>query len=472
VGTRIGEGWLACRCLALTADIFKAYDIRGLHGEQIDADLAEQIGRAFVRVLADLRGKAPAELRVGLGRDMRLSAPELAARYREGMAAEGAHVLDAGMVGTEMLYFLVGSRQLDGGLMCTASHNPKAYTGAKLVREGALALTGDAGIRDIHAAIEAGLGPAPGGGSHEEVDVTADFHGAVMRFIDPKVVAPMKVVVDGGNGMAGPMVGPLLEQLGLRLVTTYWTPDGEFPDHEPNPLLEENRRFIVDEVRETGADLGIAWDGDADRCFFIDDTGRFVDGDFLTAVLAEHLLAKADPATPASILYDIRASRAVADVVTRAGGVAHANRVGHAFFKTRMRDEGAIFGGEVSGHYYFHEFFNADSGTIPALLVLEKLSVEGKRMSELLEPYRSTYFISGEINSEVADGEAKMAELEERYGDARISHLDGVSVDYDDWHFNVRPSNTEPLLRLCLESLVSQEDMQRRRDEVLGIIRS
>ena len=458
--------------MALTPDIFKAYDIRGLHGEQIDADLAEQIGRAFVRVLAGLAGREAGELRIGLGRDMRLTAPELAIRYRDGMAAEGAHVLDAGLVGTEMLYFLVGSRELDGGLMCTASHNPKPYTGAKLVREGAIALTGDAGIRDIHAAIERGLGAAPGGGSFEEVDVTADFQAAVLGFIDPEAVAPMKVVVDGGHGMAGPMVGPVLEQLGLELVTTFWTPDGEFPDHEPNPLLEENRRFIVDKVRETGADLGIAWDGDADRCFFIDDTGRFVDGDFLTAILAEHLLAKCDPSHPASILYDIRASRAVADVVTRAGGIAYANRVGHAFFKARMRDEGAIFGGEVSGHYYFHEFFNADSGTIPALLVLEKLSVEGKRMSELLAPYRSTYFISGEINSEVPDGEAKMAELEERYADARISHLDGVSVDYEDWHFNVRPSNTEPLLRLCLESLVSHEDMERRRDEVLGIIRS
>jgi phosphomannomutase len=455
--------------MAVPAEIFKAYDIRGLYGEQIDGDLAEQIGRAFVRVLAGLAGKAPGELRVGLGRDMRLSAPELAARYRAGMTAEGAQVLDAGMVGTEMLYFLVGSRGLDGGLMCTASHNPKPYTGAKLVRQGAIALTGDAGILDIRAAIEEGLGPEPGGGSFEEVDVSGDFHEAVMRFIDPGAVKPMKVVVDGGNGMAGPMVGPLLERLGLDLVTTYWEPNGEFPDHEPNPLLPENRTFIVDKVRETGADLGIAWDGDADRCFFIDDTGHFVDGDFLTAVLAEHLLAKD---RGSSILYDIRASRAVPDVVARAGGVAHANRVGHAFFKTRMRDEGAIFGGEVSGHYYFHGFYNADSGTIPALLVLEKLSVEGKRMSELLEPYRSTYFISGEINSEVADGEAKMAELAERYADARITHLDGVSIDYDDWHFNVRPSNTEPLLRLCLESLVSQEDMERRRDEVLGIIRT
>jgi phosphomannomutase len=459
--------------MPLAPEIFKAYDIRGLHGDQLDADGAEQIGRAFVRVLAGLAGKAPGELRIGLGRDMRLTAPELAARYRAGMVAEGAHVLDAGMVGTEMLYFLVGSRGLDGGLMCTASHNPKAYTGAKLVRAGALPLSGDEGIHDIRRAIEAGLGsPNGAGGSAEDVDVHADFHAAAMAFIDPANVAPLKVVVDGGNGMAGPMVGPLLERLGVDLVTTYWEPDGAFPDHEPNPLLEENRRFIVDKVRATGADLGIAWDGDADRCFFIDDTGRFVDGDFLTAILAEHLLAKESDPAHAAILYDIRASRAVADVVARAGGVAHANRVGHAFFKARMRDEGAIFGGEVSGHYYFHDFYNADSGTIPALLVLEKLSVEGRRLSELLEPYRSTYFISGEVNSEVADGPGRMAAIEARYADARISHLDGVSVDYDDWHFNVRPSNTEPLLRLCLESLVSQEDMERRRDEVLALIRA
>jgi phosphomannomutase len=367
-----------------------------------------------------------------------------------------------------MLYFLVGSRGLDGGLMCTASHNPKPYTGAKLVREGAIALSGDQGIQDVRRAIEEGLGDAPGGGSVEEVAIYDEFHTAAMSFIDPSKVTPMKVVVDGGNGMAGPMVGPLLERLGLELVETYWTPDGNFPDHEPNPLLEENRTFIIEKVRETGAQLGIAWDGDADRCFFFDDQGRFVDGDFLTAILAEHLVAK----TPgASILYDARASRAVADVVERAGGKAFINRVGHAFFKTRMRDEGAIFGGEVSGHYYFRDFYNADSGSLTALLLLEKLSVEGATMSELLEPYRAKYFISGEVNSTVSDGAAKMREIEERYADGRITHVDGVSVDYDDWHFNVRPSNTEPLLRLTLESLVSREDMERRRDEVLGLIR-
>ncbi|MGI9098833.1 MAG: phosphomannomutase/phosphoglucomutase [Solirubrobacteraceae bacterium] len=451
------------------AEIFKAYDVRGLYGEQIDGDVAEAVGRAFALVLADLAGKPASELQIGLGRDMRLTAPELAARYRDGMVAEGATVLDAGQVGSEMLYYLVGVRGLDGGLMCTASHNPKAYTGAKLVKEGAIALSGDAGIQDVRRRIEAGLGEPPGGGSVEEVDVYDDFQEAALRFIEPGNVKPLRVVVDGGNGMAGPMVGPLLERLGLDLVTAYWEPDGEFPDHEPNPLLPENREFVMRKVVEEGADLGIAWDGDADRCFFIDDTGAFVDGDFLTTLLAESLLRKSPGE---AILYDVRASRAVADTVAQAGGSAHPNRVGHAFFKTRMRDEGAMFGGEVSGHYYFRDFYCADSGTIPALLILELLSVEGRKLSELLEPYRSKYFISGEINSEVADGPARLAEIEARYADARIGHLDGVSVDYDDWHFNVRASNTEPLMRLCLESLVSVADMERRRDEVLGIIRA
>jgi phosphomannomutase len=450
--------------------IFKAYDVRGLYGEQIDGEVAELVGRAFARVLGGLAGKAPSELRVGLGRDMRLSAPELSERYRTGLTSEGAHVLDAGQVGSEMLYYLVGSRGLDGGLMCTASHNPKAYTGAKLVREGAIALSGDAGIQDVRRTIESGMGePAQTRGTVEQVDVYSEFQEAALKFIDPDAVKPLKVVVDGGNGMAGPMVGPLLERLGLEPIEMYWTPDGEFPDHEPNPLLPENREAIVARVRESGADLGIAWDGDADRCFFIDDTGEFVDGDFLTALLAESLLAKH---SAEAILYDVRASWAVPDTVRRAGGTPYVNRVGHAFFKTRMHEEGSLFGGEVSGHYYFRDFYCADSGTIPALLMLELLSRTGKRLSELLRPYHERYFISGEVNSEVQDQQAKMREIEARYSDARQGRLDGISVDYERWHFNVRPSNTEPLLRLCLESLESREDMERRRDEVLALIRS
>ncbi|HEY2772297.1 MAG TPA: phosphomannomutase/phosphoglucomutase [Solirubrobacteraceae bacterium] len=449
--------------------IFKAYDIRGLYPDEIDTDAAAAIGRAFARVIGELEGKPVPELRLGLAHDMRLSAPELAAAYREGMTAEGVTVFDGGRIATEMLYFLVGSRDLDGGLMCTASHNPKTYTGAKLIKRGAIALSGDAGIGDVRKRIEEGLGDPPGGGEVEEVEIAEEFRQATLKLIDPDVVKPLKVVVDGGNGMAGPMVGPLLERLGLDLQEFYWEPDGNFPDHEPNPLLPENREFIMGKVTQQGADLGIAWDGDADRCFFIDDTGSFVDGDFLTALLAESMLEKNPGGT---ILYDVRASRAVPDVVQAAGGRALMNRVGHAFFKTRMREEKGVFGGEVSGHYYFRDFFNADSGTLPALLILELLSKRGKSLSELLEPYRSKYFISGEINSEVDDQEAKLKELAEKYKDGHQYHLDGLSVEYDDWHFNVRASNTEPLLRLTLESLSSPEDMERRRDEVLAVIRS
>ena len=289
-----------------------------------------------------------------------------------------------------------------------------------------------------------------------------------MSFIDPERVKPLKVVLDGGNGMAGPMAGPLLDRLPIETIETYWKPDGNFPDHEPNPLLPENRQFVIDRVLSEGADLGIAWDGDADRCFFIDDQGEFVDGDFLTALLAKQVLRKEPGAT---ILYDVRASRAVPDIVAEHGGSAQINRVGHAFFKIAMREHGGAFGGEVSGHYYFHDFYSADSGTVPALLVLELLSVEGRPLSELVGDLRSRYFISGEINSEVADPEAKMKEIAASHPDAEVMWMDGVSVDYPDWHFNVRPSNTEPLLRLNLESLVSREDMETKRDQILAQIR-
>jgi phosphomannomutase len=451
--------------------IFKAYDVRGLYPDQMDEALAYRIGRAFPLVLAELQGGEPGELRVGVGRDMRLSAPDMAEAYARGIADSGADVLDIGMVGTEMLYWTVGSRGLDGGLMCTASHNPAAYTGAKLVKRGALALSGDSGIGELRDLVTAGDPgePVAEPGRIEHGDIGDAFREAALGYIDAARLKPMRVVLDGGNGMAGPMVGPLLDSFPLERVETYWTPDGTFPDHEPNPLLPENRGFVIDKVREAGAELGIAWDGDADRCFFIDDTGEFVDGDFLTALLAETLLRK-EPG--AMILYDVRASRAVRDVVEREGGTAEVNRVGHAFFKTRMRETGAAFGGEVSGHYYFRDFYCADSGTIPALLILELLSVEGKRLSELLAPLRERYFISGEINSEVTDQQAKMDEIVERYSDGELGRLDGISIDYDDWHFNVRPSNTEPLLRLNLESLRSRDHMEQKRDEVLDLIRS
>jgi phosphomannomutase len=455
--------------MAVDPQIFKAYDVRGTYPDQLNPEIAHDLGRAFARVLSDLRGKPTAELRIGLGRDMRATAPEMAAAVRDGLVAEGATVLDAGMIATEMLYYLVGAHELDGGAMVTPSHNPKAYTGVKFVREGALALSGDAGIGEIRDLVIAGMPEPPGGGAAEAIDVYDGFHEHVLSLIDPSAVKPLRVVVDGANGMAVPMVGPLLDRLGIEPIEAHWVADGNFPDIGPNPLLEENRRGIIERVLDEGADLAIAWDGDADRCFFIDETGTFVDGDFLTAMLAAQVLAK----RPASaILYDVRASRAVPDTVRAGGGTAFRNRVGHAFMKIGMREHDGAFGGEVSGHYYFRDFWCADSGTIPALLVLELLSTQGRSLADLLGSFRDRYFISGEINSEVADQEGKMRQLAEHHAGAEIDWLDGVSVDYEDWHFNVRPSNTEPLLRLNLESLVSREDMEAKRDEVLGLIRS
>jgi phosphomannomutase len=459
---------LRWRAVSVDPSIFKAYDIRGIYREQIDGDLAERIGRAFARTLAELGGKPAAKLRIALGHDMRDGAGELSARYRDGLVAEGATVLDAGQVATEIVYYLVGAHALDGGLVCTASHNPKGYTGAKLLREGALALSGDAGIDRVHELVANGLPEPPGGGAVEPIDCGDEFRAAVARFVDTDAIRGLRVVVDGSQGMAGPAIGPLLESLDIDLVTTNWVPDADFPARGPNPMLPESREPLVALVRDSGADLGIAFDGDADRCFFIDEQGEFLPGDFVTAMLARSLL-RTNPG--AAILYDVRASRAVPDTVAAAGGRAFRNRVGHAFFKTRMRAEGSLFGGEVSGHYYFRDFYCADSGTIPALLMLEQRAREGRPLSALLAPFRERYFISGEINSEVADQDAKIAQIAERYGDARRDTLDGISIEYDDWHFNVRPSNTEPLLRLCLESLVSQADMERRRDEVLGLIR-
>jgi phosphomannomutase len=455
---------------AIDPSIFKAYDVRGIYPQQVDEDIAYRVARAFARVLAALRGRESASgLRLAVGHDMRLHSPVLAESFVRGLVDEGCRVLEIGMVGTEMLYYAIGSRELDGGAGVTASHNPKQWAGFKLVREGAIALSGDRGIDDVGRLVQSEDFSVPAGqGTVESEDLYEPFRRHVLGFIDPEAIRPMKVVLDGGNGMAGPMVGPILDRFPITGERLYFVPNGEFPGHEPNPLLEENRKLIIETVLAQRAELGIAWDGDADRCFFIDDEGQFVPGDFLTALLAESILEK-EPG--AKILYDVRASRAVPDTVIAHGGQPLVNRVGHAFFKLRMREEGAAFGGEVSGHYYFRDFWGADSGVIPALLVLELLSVRGKTMSELLEPFRSRYFISGEINSEVEDQEGKMRELAEHYADGRQSWLDGLSVDYDTWHFNVRPSNTEPLLRLNLEGS-TQEEMEARTEEVLRLIRS
>jgi phosphomannomutase len=337
----------------------------------------------------------------------------------------------------------------------------------KLVRRGALPVGGDSGLLDLRDLIEAGKWRAADPGEVREVDIWPSYVDRVLSFVDVDAINPLKVVIDAANGMAGTMLPPVLERLPVEATRCYFEPDGSFPNHEPNPLLPENREFIVRKTLEEGADLGIAFDGDADRCFFVDDTGEFVPGDFVTALFAESLLAR-EPG--AKIIYDVRASRAVPETVEREGGVPLVNRVGHAFIKARMRKEDAAFGGEVSGHYYFRDFSQADSGVVPFLLMLELISKRG-RLSELLAPLRSRYFITGELNTPVPDVALKLQELKERYADGRVSHLDGISVDFDDWHFNVRPSNTEPLLRLNLEA-TSQQLMEQKRDEVIEVIHS
>ncbi|HEV7499829.1 MAG TPA: phosphomannomutase/phosphoglucomutase [Vicinamibacteria bacterium] len=443
--------------------IFKAYDIRALYPSQINGEVARRVGRAFV----DYLGGAPK--RIAVGRDVRLSSPEIAGAFIEGARSEGAEITDIGVVGTDMMYFHVASQDLDGGAVVTASHNPKEYNGIKMVRRGALALSGDAGIKEIKAAIGAGrfAGQGTRDGRVVARTIRDEYGDHCLSFIDPARVPRLKVVLDTGNGMGAIGASAILERLPLDLTKMYFELDGTFPNHPPDPLEEANRREIMARVATEKADLGIAWDGDADRCFFVDDQGEFVPGDFVTALLGESFVRR-EPG--AKVVYDVRASRAVRDRVQAAGGTALMNRVGHAFIKKRMRDENAVFGGEVSGHFYFRDNWYADNGMIPALLVLELLGREGRKFSELLASLRTKYFISGEINSKVADVERATARIEERYADAVITRMDGVSVDYDDWHFNVRPSNTEPLLRLNLEAF-SADDMGRRRDEVLALIR-
>ena len=441
--------------------VFKAYDVRGLYGEELDEEGAYAIGRAYVDQFEPAR--------IAVGRDMRLSSPTMARAVIEGAADAGADVLDLGLVGTEMVYFAVGDQQLDGGIMVTASHNPKEYTGMKIVRRGALPVGGDSGLLDVRDRAAAANWREATRGEVRNEDIWDRFVDRVLSFVDVDRLKPLRVVIDAANGMAGVMLPPVLERLpNIEVVRCYFEPDGSFPNHEPNPLLPENREFIIGKTTEEDADFGVAFDGDADRCFFVDDTGDFVPGDFTTALFAELILGR-EPG--GKIIYDVRASWAVPEAILAAGGVPLVNRVGHAFIKQRMREDDAVFGGEVSAHYYFRDFSQADSGTVPFLLMCELVSRHGK-LSTALDRFRRRYYLTGELNTPVADVASKLQELEARFGpEGTVSHLDGLSVESDDWHFNVRPSNTEPLLRLNLEAR-SQALMDAKRDEVLGVIRA
>ena len=450
--------------MSINPAIFKAYDVRGLYPSEINEDAARLIARGFVSYLGAKR--------IAVSRDMRLSSPAIARAFIEGATEQGADVVDYGMMGTDMMYFAVARDGLDGGVQITASHNPGEYNGIKMVRREAFPLSGEAGINDIRDMLAAGKLPASAArrGSVTTMNVIDDYVKHVMSFIDPSIIKPFNVVLDAGSGMAGVIAPRLFDGLPCRVTKLCFDVDGSFPNHEANPLIEENRRDIVERVMRDKADIGIAWDGDADRCFFIDGDGEFIAGDFVTALLGEAALLKHPGA---KIVYDVRASYAVKDTAARLGGTALMNRVGHAFFKQRMREEGAIFGGEVTGHYYFRDYFYADNGFIPALLILELMSRKGQTLSELLAPLRAKYFISGEINTRLNDMgliPGKLDALEAKYADGNIYRMDGVSVEFPDWHFNVRSSNTEPMLRLNLEA-TTQTLMEQKRDEVLALIR-
>ncbi len=441
---------------------FKAYDVRAVYPSELDEEGAYAIGRAFAEQFEPRR--------IAVGRDMRLSAPSMAAAVIEGVADAGVSVADLGMVGTEVVYFATGELGLDGGIMVTASHNPGRYTGLKIVRRGALPVGSESGLFDVRDRAVRGEWRAAKRGAVEQVNVWAAFVERVLGFVDLDGMRPLRVVVDAANGMAGEMLPRVLERLpAVEVVRCYFEPDGSFPNHEPNPLLPENREFIVKRTLDEGAAFGVAYDGDADRCFFVDDQGEFVPGDFVTALFSRRMLERE---AGGKVIYDVRASWAVPEAIEAAGGVPLINRVGHSFIKKRMREEGAVFAGEVSAHYYFRDFCQADSGVIPFLLMLELVSRSEVPLNGMLASLRSRYFLTGEINTPVADVAVKLQELKERYAaEGRVSHLDGLSIDADDWHMNVRPSNTEPLLRLNLEAL-SEELMVSKRDEVLALIRS
>jgi len=442
------------------ANIVKAYDIRGVVPDQLNEDVAAAVGAAFVRVTGAKR--------IVTVHDMRTSSGPLADAFGRGAAAQGADVLAAGLGSTDMVYYASGDLDIPGA-MVTASHNPAQYNGIKLCRAGAKPVGIETGLKDIQALAEQGLDPVPQPGTITTVDLLAGYAEHLRKLVDISGIRRLKVVVDAGNGMAGYTVPKVLDGLPLTVIPLYFELDGTFPNHEANPIDPENLRDLQAAVREHGADIGLAFDGDADRCFVVDERGEIVSPSVLTALIATRELAREPGAT---IIHNLITSRAVPAIVTEHGGVPVRTRVGHSFIKAKMAETGAIFGGEHSGHFYFRDFWFADSGMLAALHVLAALGTQTRPLSELLAEY-SRYYASGEINSVVPDQAAAAATVKEAFaGRPGVStdELDGLTVSAADWWFNLRPSNTEPLLRLNVEA-DTQDKMDAVRDEVLGIVR-
>jgi len=440
------------------ATVFKAYDVRGVYPEELDEELAYRIGRAFALYLRPRH--------VVVGRDMRISSPALAEAIIRGLLDQGVDVTNVGLVSTDALYFAVGKYRFDGGVMVTASHNPPEYNGFKLCREEAQALSLDSGIREIRDLVLRGEFPEPERrGTLVERDILDDFAAHVLSFIDTSIIKPFTIVVDAGNGMGGLIAPKVLGRLPVRIIPLYFELDGRFPNHVPNPIEPENVRDLQHAIREHRADMGIAFDGDADRMFILDEQARLVGGDMVTALVAKALLQKHPGA---KIVYNLICSRAVPETIRQYGGVPIRSRVGHSFIKALMRQHDAIFGGEHSGHFYFRDNWYADSGIIAAVTVLELLSREGVTVSQAIAPI-DRYYRSGEINVEARDFAAVLQALEEHFHDGQIDHLDGLTVEYPDWWFNARPSNTQPLLRINVEA-TTPELLRKKTEEVLSVV--
>jgi phosphomannomutase len=438
--------------------IFRAYDVRGVYPKELDEELAYKIGRAFVVFLKVKQ--------VVVSQDMRVSSDSLKKELIKGIIDQGADVIEiAGLCSTPKHYFSTWFLKAPGSIMVTASHNPGQYNGFKFTKENAIAISGDNGIKVIEKLVlENKFIDSSTKGKIIKKDVTKEYQKHILKFIDPSKVKPLKVVIDAGNGMGGKELELALDKLPLDVVKMYFKPDGNFPNHEANPLLDENCIDIKKRIVEEKADFGIAPDGDADRVFFFDEKGERISGDFITALIAEKLLEK----EKGKILYDLRSSWVTGEKIEEFGGKAVMCRVGHTFIKDQLRKEKAIFAGELSCHFYFRDNFNTDSGIVASLIIIELISQKNQKMSEIIKPFRK-YFASGEINSSVVDKEGKMKELEKIYK-GKVSHLDGIRIDFSDWWFNVRASNTEPLLRLNLEAKTKSK-MEEKRDEVLKVIR-
>ena len=441
--------------------IFKSYDVRGIYPAELSDEVAYGIGRCFVSMLGAKR--------IAVGRDMRPSGQKLFEAFARGATEVGADVLDIGMVSTDALYFAVGRFGLDGGVMITASHNPAQYNGMKFTRSQAQAISLETGLSEIRDRLVASDFPpnAARAGSVTSRNILDDFAEHCLSFVDASKIKPFKIAIDAGNGMAGETVPHVFKRLGCDVVPLYFELDGSFPNHPASPIEPENMVDVQAAVRKYRCDIGVAFDGDADRMFIVDEKADLVDGSTVTALVALNTLKKYPGA---KILYNLICSRSVPELIEKAGGIPLRSKVGHSIIKAVMREQDVVFGGEHSGHFYFRDNWYADSGMIALLQCLELFSEANRPVSEVIAPI-DTRFRSGEINSHVDDIPAKLRQIEERYRDAQIDHLDGVTVSYPHWWMNVRPSNTEPLLRLNVEG-DTKETMERERDQALSLIRS